>query len=83
MQNSLYDMHACLYIEPQYIRQVKALDVLFISYFIHRVIFLNYFFARSKKLISKIGKAFDVIENLVWTKQEILACFVFPSLVEK
>ena len=83
MQNSLYDMHACLYIEPQYIRQVKALDVLFISYFIHRVIFLNYFFARSKKLISKIGKAFDVIENLVWTKQEILACFVFPSLLNK
>ena len=74
-------MHAC--IEPQYIRQMKALDVLFICYFIHHVIFLNYLFARSKKLISKICKAFDVIENLVWTKQEIFACFVFPSLLNK
>ena len=72
MQNSMYDMHACLYIEPQYIRQMKALDVLFICYFIHCVIFFNYLVTRSEKLISKIGLAFDVIENLVWTKQEIL-----------
>ena len=62
---------------------MKALDLMIHCYFIQCIIFLNYLFARSKKLISKICKAFDVIENLVWTKQEIFACFVFPSLVNK
>ena len=80
MHDCMRGMHACFQIDPQYLHQMKLLT--FVS-FIHHVIFLNYLFARSKKLISKIGKAFDVIENLVWTKQEILACFVFPSLVEK
>ena len=76
-------MHACLQIDSQYIHQMKAFDLLIHCYFIHCVIFLNYLFGRSKKLISKIGYAFDVIENLVWTKQEILACCVFPSPLNK
>ena len=83
MHHRMRSMHACLQIGPQYIHQMKALDLLIHCYFIHCVIFLNYLFARSKKLISKIVQAFDVIENLVWTKQEILACFVFPSLLNK
>ena len=48
-------MHACLHIDPQYIHQMKALDLLIHCYFIHCVIFLNYLLARSKRLISKIG----------------------------
>ena len=79
----MHSMHACTGTDPYYVHQNVPFDPLIIFYFIHRLIFLNYLFTRSKKPTSKISLLFDVIGNLVWPRQDFFYTFWFSSSGEK